>query len=93
MLHTDTFKKMFHKIYKKQKSMQIIIFYLKCIKHCNEHHLLNMQDKINSMCVDRIFELEDNGKYESFFMVLNNKCIQHPYTVIRGHKQNLNKVI
>ena len=52
-----------------------------------------MQDKINSMCVDRIFELEDNGIYESFVIVLNNNWIQHPYTVIRGHKKNLNKAI
>ena len=52
-----------------------------------------MQDKINSMCVDRIFELEDNSEDESFFIALNNIYIKHQYTVIRGQKKNLCKAM
>ena len=52
-----------------------------------------MQDKMNNICVDITIELEDNSKDESFVIALNNICIKHQYTVIRGQKKNLNKVM
>ena len=65
----------------------------KCIKYYNEYQLLNMQDKMNNICVDRTIELEDNSKDESFVIALKNIYIKHQYTVIRGQKKNLNKVM
>ena len=48
---------------------------------------------MNNICVDSVIELKDNSKDESFVIVLNNIYKNHPYTVIRGQKKNLNKVI
>ena len=48
---------------------------------------------MNNICVDRTIELKDNSKDESFVIVLNNIYKNQPYTVIRGQKKNLNKVM
>ena len=48
---------------------------------------------MNNICVDRTIELEDNSKGESFVIALNNIYIKHQYTVIRGQKKNLCKVM
>ena len=93
MLHPDTFKKCLIKSLKTDKYADYFLLLEKCIKYYNEYQLLHMQDKMNNICVDRTNELEDNSKDESFVIALNNIYIKHQYTVIRGQKKNLNKVM
>ena len=45
------------------------------------------------ICVDRTIELRNKEKNESFVIALNNIYTKHPYTVIRGQKKNLCKVM
>ena len=88
MLHPDAFKKCLISSLKTDKYADYYILLEKCIKHYNEYQLLNMQYKMNNICVDRTIELKDNSKDESFVITLNNIHKNHPYTVIRGQKKN-----
>ena len=73
--------------------MQNIIFHLKkCIKYYSEYQILKLQTKMKHICVNRVIELENNKKDESFVIVLNIIYKNHPYTVIRGQKKNINNV-
>ena len=93
MLHHDSFQKSFIRSFKTDKYADYFLLLGKCIKYYNEYQLLNMQYKMNNICIDRTIELEDNSKDESFVIALNNIYIKHQYTVIRGQKKNLNKVM
>ena len=93
MLHPDAFKKCLIRSLKTDKYADYYILLEKCIKCYNEYQLWNMQYKMNNICVDRTIELKDNSKDESFVIPLNNIHRNHPYTVIRGQKNNLCKTM
>ena len=76
--------------FKTDKYADYFLLLEKCIKYYNEYQLLNMQYKMNNICVDRTIELKDNRKDESFVIALNNIYIKHQYT---GQKENLCKVM
>ena len=87
MLHPDAFKKCLIRSLKTDKCADYFLLLEKCIKYYNEYQLLNMQYKMNNICVDRTIELKDNSKYETFVIALNNIYIKHQYTVIRDRKR------
>ena len=89
----DTIKQCLIRSKNTNKYAEYYILLGKCIKYYSEYQILKLQFKMNNICVDRVIELENNEKDESFVIVLNNICINHPYTVIRGQEKNLNKVM
>ena len=89
----DTFKYCLMRSKNTNKYAKYYILLEKCIKYYSEYQILKLQTKMKHICVDRVIELENNEKDESFVIVLNNIYINHPYTVIRGQKKNLNKVM
>ena len=93
LLHPDAFKLCLMKSQKTDIYAKYYILLEKCIKYYSEYQILKLQDKMNNICVDRTIELKDNSKDETFVIALNNIYIKHQYTVIRGQKKNLCKVM
>ena len=93
MLKPEVFKKCLIRSRNVDKYADYYLYLLleKSIKHFNDFQILKLENKLYSICKDRVLELDNQEKKELFIICLNKEFSHHPYSIVKGQKKSIRK--